>query len=99
MSNQSKANKQSRGTVLRRLLVTLVFLEEPRTIKELAAHLGIHKWGAYLYLRSFKTVGFLIKSKERVISGKGLNPQEFQIDCNGIVILETMRMWARLRGM
>lgn len=99
MSKESKAQKQSRGTVLRRLLVTLVYLEKPRTVKELAAHLGIRKWGATIYLDSFRKVGLAVESRERVIPEKGLNPKEFWIDCNGIVILETLRMWAKLRGM
>ena len=99
MSNQSKAQKQPKGTVLRRLLITLVYLEQPRTIRELAAHLGIQKWGAHLYLRSFKTVGWPIQSRERLIQGKGLNPREYWINCTGIVILETLRMCAKLRGM
>ena len=99
MTNQSKAQKQSRGTVLRRLLITLVFLEKPHTIKELSAHLGIQKWGAHIYLRSFRDVGVLVESRERVIQGKGLNPREFWIDCNGIVVLETLRLWGKLTGM
>lgn len=99
MSNQSKPDKQSRGIILRRMLITLVFLEQPRTIKELAERLGIRKWGAHLYLNSFRKVGFPIESRERKILGKGLNPMEHWINCNGIVVLETCQMWAKLRGM
>lgn len=99
MSQEPKAQKQSRGTVLRRLLITLVYLEKPRTVKELATHLGIQKWGAHIYLDSFRKVGVPVGSRERVIAGKGLNPAEFWIDCNGIVILETLRLWAKLKGM
>ena len=99
MSEESKAQKQSRGTVLRRLLITLVYLEKPRTVKELAEHLGIQKWGATIYLRSFRQVGLSVKTRERVVLGRGLNPAEFWIDCEGIVVLETCRMWAKLKGM
>lgn len=99
MTNQSKGQKQSRGTVLRRLLITLVFLEKPRTVKELATHLGIQKWGAHIYLRSFRDVGVSVESRERVIPGKGLNPKEFWIDCHRVVVLETIKMIAKLKGM
>lgn len=92
-------SKTPRGTVIRRIATVLIFLEEPRTVKQLAQKLGVRADCAYVYLDMLRKEGYLLKSREKFVPGTGLNPKEWWIDCNGIMVLKTVQMIAKLKGM
>lgn len=82
-----------------RILTVLAFLEEPHTAKQLAQKLDIKPNCAYIYLDMLKKAGYPLQSREKYVPEKGLNPREYWVDYHGIVILEALRMIAKLRGM
>lgn len=92
-------SKQARGTVIRRIAIVLVFLEQPRTAKQLAQKLDIKADCAYVYLDMLRKAGYPLRSREKFVAGTGLNPREYWLDFTGSIFLEGLRFWAKLRGM
>ncbi len=88
-----------KAKIILRIIKTILFLENPHTIKELGKEIGLSKFSARIYLRTFKEVGLEIMSRQRISPKTGENPMEYWIDCNRVVVLETVKMIARLKEM
>lgn len=90
-------SKQARGTVIRRIAIVLVFLEQPRTAKQLAQKLDIKADCAYVYLDMLRKAGYPLRSREKFVAGTGLNPMEYWVDYHGIIVLEALRLLKKLQ--
>lgn len=87
-----------KAKIILRIIKTILFLENPHTIKELAKHLEISKFVARIYFGTMEEAGLKLRSKERISPKTGKNPREYWVDCNRVVVLETVKMIARLQG-
>jgi len=88
-----------KAKIILRVIKTILFLEAPHTIKELSQHLEISKFVARIYFAMLKEAGLALKSRERPSPKTGKNPMEYSIDCQGMIVLEVVKMIAKLRGL
>lgn len=86
-----------KAKIILRIIKTILFLEEPHTIKELANHLEISKFVARIYFGMIKEAGLELRSKERISPKTGKNPREYWLDYHGIISLEALRLLKKLR--
>lgn len=89
----------SKPKMLLRIIKTIVFLENPHTIKELSQHLEISKFVARIYFAMIKESGLELLSRERKSPKTGNNPMEYWINYKGQIVLEGIRILAWLKGM
>lgn len=90
---------RSKGGLILRLAKTFMFLQNPHTVGELAKEIGIEMRGASFYIPMLRQAGYPVLSRKRSVSGSGQNPLEYWINYKGSIVMEGLRIFARLRGM
>ena len=91
--------KWNKGYLTYRIARSLMFLEVPHTVGELAKEIGISMHGAACYLPMLEKAGYPVLSQKRAVPGAGQNPLEYWINYKGVIVMEGIRILARLRGM
>lgn len=92
-------SKSPKGIIVHRIAQTLIFLEEPHTVKELGRKLGITNYCAYVYITMLRKAGYQIRSRERFVYGKGMSPKEYSLIGLPQIVRDALELMRALKGM